>query len=120
MNPTPEELGLAEQATRALARTRRADKNTACAAVLDAEGNTWLGLDLVSRMPSVSAEPAAIAAAHLRRAHDLTAIAAVCYTPDLETTAPTPHAEPAENPSGATPPKPECSCPPAPNPSPRP
>ena len=63
MKCIPEELGLAEQATRTLARTRRAAKNTACAAVLDAAGNTWLGLDLVSRTSSVCAEPAAIAAA---------------------------------------------------------
>ena len=85
MQCNPAELGLAEQATRTLARTRRAAKNTACAAVLDAGGNTWLGLDLVSRMSSVCAEPAAIAAAQLDGAAELVAIAAVCYTPDLET-----------------------------------
>lgn len=77
MNCTPEETSLEEQASHTLARTRRAGKNTACAAVLDASGNTWLGLNLASRVSSVCAEPAAIAAAHLHGAHDLVAVAAV-------------------------------------------
>ena len=84
MRCTPEELALADAAAEALRRSRRAWRHTVCAAVLDQNGGVWLGIDLVSRMSSVCAEPAAIAAAQLDGAAELVSIAAVCHTPDLE------------------------------------
>ena len=86
MECTPDELALVDTAAAAITRLRRPKLNTVCAAVLDSDGNVWLGLDLVSRMSSVCAEPSAIAAANLNGATNLRSIAAVCFTPDLSET----------------------------------
>lgn len=86
MECTPAELSLVETAAVAITRLRRPKLNTVCAAVLDGAGDVWLGLDLVSRMSSVCAEPSALAAAHLNGSTDIRSIVAVCFTPDLSET----------------------------------
>ena len=79
-----DELKLVDAAKAALRPRRRAAKNTVCAGVLASDGQTYLGLDVVSRKSSVCAEPTAIAQAHFNGAYGITSIVAVCFTPDLE------------------------------------
>ena len=75
------ERALIVAATRVLREKRRAEKNTECAGVLGSDGRQFVGLDLVSQMSSVCAEPAAIAAAHLAGVYEIASIVAVCFTP---------------------------------------
>ena len=81
---TVEELDLVEAAKDALHLRRRPEKNTVCAGVLTSDGQTFLGLDLVSRKSSICAEPAAISLAHFSGSYDIASIVAVCFTPDLD------------------------------------
>ena len=79
-----EELALVDAAKDALHLRRRPEKNTVCAGVLTSDGQTYLGLDLVSRKTSICAEPAAISHAHVSGSYGITSIAAVCFAPDLK------------------------------------
>ena len=82
-NCTAAELSLVEAVKDALRRRRRPEKNTVCAGVVTSDGQTYLGLDLVSRKTSICAEPAAISSAHFNGSYDIVSIVAVCHTPDL-------------------------------------
>ena len=82
-NCTPDEFKLIDAAKEALQLRRRSAKNTVCAGVLTPDGQTFLGLDLVSRKSSVCAEPAAISLAHFHGSYDIASIVSVCFTPDL-------------------------------------
>ena len=82
-NCTAAELRLVEAVKDALRRRRRPEKNTVCAGVVTSDGQTYLGLDLVSRKTSICAEPAAISSAHFNGSYDIVSIVAVCHTPDL-------------------------------------
>ena len=62
---------------------RRAGFTHVCAAALDEAGWIHFGLEVAHRAGTVCAEPVALGAAALAGGAAITAIAAVCYTPDL-------------------------------------
>jgi cytidine deaminase len=80
---TAAETALRDEAAAMLRHLRREGLRTVVAGVRTSAGEQFFGVNLVSRVSSVCAEPAALSAAFTARAAPVTTVVAVCHLPDL-------------------------------------